>query len=114
MPNGKIQPEFTDTLQKIGKWLQVYGPTIYATEGNIIAPQKWGVVTAANNKWYVHITGMPDQKTVVLPGINKKISSAVLFNTQQKVSVTQTTQGLEVDLSGVKADDMDTVVQLSL
>ena len=59
MPNGKIQPEFIDTLKQIGKWLQQNGETIYGTRGNIIAPQKWEVITANNKTLYVHIMKIP-------------------------------------------------------
>ena len=49
MPNGKIQPEFIDTLNKVGAWMKQYGETIYDTRGNIIAPQPWGVITLKEN-----------------------------------------------------------------
>src|SRR5438270_2165421 len=53
MPNGEIQPEFTDTLAAIGSWLKKYGNTIYGTRGNIVPPQPWGVITSKNNTLFV-------------------------------------------------------------
>ena len=73
MPNGKIQPEFIDTLQQIGKWLQVYGQSIYNTRGNIVTPQHWGVVTGKNKTLYVHIMEAPSQHPYIfIPGLKTK------------------------------------------
>ncbi len=49
MPNGVIQPEFTDRLNAMGQWLKQYGETIYGTKGGFIAPQDWGAVTEKGN-----------------------------------------------------------------
>ena len=65
MPNGKIQQEFIDTLQQIGKWLQTYGQTIYNTRGNIVSPQNWGVITGRDKTLYVHIMKIPSQRNLI-------------------------------------------------
>ena len=38
MPNGRIQPEFEERLQAMGRWLERYGESIYGTRGGPIAP----------------------------------------------------------------------------
>jgi alpha-L-fucosidase len=45
MPNGKIQPEFTDTLAIVGAWVNKNGESIYGTRGSSIPPQPWGIIT---------------------------------------------------------------------
>ena len=45
MPNGKIQPEFMDTLKVVGKWFNIFGETIYGTRQGPITPRSWGVTT---------------------------------------------------------------------
>src|SRR6185295_16705907 len=48
MPNGKIQTEFTDSLKRVGEWLQQYGGSIYGTRGGKMMPKEWGVTTTKN------------------------------------------------------------------
>src|SRR3984885_1218602 len=55
MPNGEIQPEFTERLAEMGDWLKTYGPTIYGTHGGFMKPQAWGAVTEKGNKVYLHV-----------------------------------------------------------
>ena len=55
MPNGEIQPEFTERLQWMGNWMRKYGESIYGTEGGYLVNQKWGVITQTKNKLYVHV-----------------------------------------------------------
>ena len=115
MPNGKIQPEFTDTLQATGAWLKQYGETIYGTTGNIIPPQPWGVLTAKNKLYYAHIinlTGTP--ASVFIPLAKEKISTASVFPGKEKLKIKQQPDGVVVYLDGVKLDSTDTVIQLEI
>ncbi len=70
MPNGIIQPEFTERLSAMGEWLQQYGITIYNTKGGFLKPQDWGAITQNENKYYIHILNKPDNNliSVVFPG----------------------------------------------
>ena len=114
MPNGIIQPEFTDTLKEIGKWLQVNGQTIYGTKGSIVPPQKWGVVTGKNKTLYVHIMQSPGQQSYIfIPDLQQKISSATTFSGSQKVRFKQVPEGAFIYLEGIKTGDIDTIIQLN-
>ncbi|MEO6313734.1 MAG: alpha-L-fucosidase [Chitinophagaceae bacterium] len=114
MPNGKIQPEFTDTLQATGKWLQQYGETIYGTSGNIIAPQKWGVVTARANIYYAHIISKPEANSIFIPLTKEKIAGVSLYPAKTPLKYKQQADGVMVTLDGIKMDNVDTVVQLDI
>ena len=73
MPNGKIQQEFIDTLQQIGKWLQVYGQTIYDTRGNIVTPAKLGSnYREEENIICAHYGNAFQQPYIFIPGIKRK------------------------------------------
>jgi alpha-L-fucosidase len=114
MPNGKIQPEFIDTLKEIGKWLHQNGETIYGTRGNIIAPQKWGVITADNKILYVHIMKIPAQEPYIfIPELKVKIITASLLQGGSKIKFKQLPEGSFIYLNGVKTDDIDTIIQLN-
>jgi alpha-L-fucosidase len=114
MPNGKIQPEFTDTLAAVGRWMAKNGNSIYGTRGNIIAPQKWGVITKKGNTLYAHVLNKTDQGEILLPGINEKISGVKLFNGTSKLKYTQQAEGLLISLENVKLDADDTIIQITI
>jgi alpha-L-fucosidase len=112
MPNGKIQPEFTDTLSKVGDWMQKYGETIYSTRGNVIAPQPWGVITQKGNVLYAHILNGLKEQYLFIPGIKQKISRVNLFGNSTEVKFKQQQEGVFVYLQGITLDNIDTIIQL--
>jgi alpha-L-fucosidase len=114
MPNGKIQPEFIDTLKEIGKWLQVYGQTIYGTRGNFATPQKWGVITANNKTLYIHIMEIPaHERYIFIPELKEKIIAASLLSDKSKIKFKQLPEGSFIYLDGVKPGAIDTIIQLN-
>ena len=115
MPNGQIQPEFTDTLKAIGRWMQQNGETIYGTRGNVYAPQDWGVVTAKNKTLFVHIIKEPAQAGFLfMPEFKNKISSASLKGVNKPVKFKQVTEGTFIYLDGVQLDPLDTIIELKM
>lgn len=115
MPNGRIQPEFIDTLQEIGKWLKINGETIYGTKGNIVSPQKWGVITADNKKLYVHLLNIPETEPYIfIPDLKEKIISALSFANGSKIKFKQIDEGTFIYLAGVKTNNTDTIIQLNI
>ncbi len=110
MSNGKIQPEFIDTLQKIGKWLAKYGETIYGTKAGPIAPRSWGVTTQKNNKIYVHLLN-PEDNALLLQGISQKIKSISIYGTSSKLKFQQDNLGITVMIPKI-LQDYDTILVL--
>ena len=114
MPNGKIQPEFIDTLKEIGKWLQTYGQTIYGTRGNFVSAQKWGVITGNNKVLYAHIMEMPAHEPYIfIPELKEKIVSASLLPGSSKIKFKQLPEGSFIYLDGVKPGAIDTIIQIN-
>jgi alpha-L-fucosidase len=115
MPNGKIQPEFTDSLLAIGRWLKANGESIYGTRGNIIPPQEWGVVTKKNKALYIHVLNRPANKPYIfIPDLNLKIQSAMTLKEKKSVRTKQYPEGTFVYLDNIPTDDLDTIVVLQL
>jgi alpha-L-fucosidase len=114
MPNGKIQSEFTDTLAAVGKWMSKYGNSIYGTRGNLMAPQKWGVVTKKDKTVYLHILNKPEQSQILIPEMNQKVTAVRLMNGGSNVEYKQQSDGLLLDIKNVKFDPYDTIIQISL
>lgn len=116
MPNGVIQSQFTDTLAKMGKWMEANGNTIYGTRGNIIAPQEWGVVTAKDNHYFIHILYKDklQEPYIFLPGVAQKISAAQTYTDQQALKFIQQKEGVFVYINRQKLNEVDNIIQLTL
>jgi alpha-L-fucosidase len=114
MPNGKIQNEFTDTLAKMGKWMEKYGSSIYGTRGNIMPAQDWGVLTGKGKNYYAHIIRKPGQPYIFIPSIKEKVVSASLLKDKSVITFKQQPEGVFVYLDGKQLDDIDTIIQLNL
>jgi alpha-L-fucosidase len=115
MPDGTIQPEFTDTLAKMGQWVKKYGETIYGTRGAVTIPKKWGGFTQKGNTIYMHIlANETGDKFLFVPELKQKIQKAVLFNGKQEVKFKQQPEGTFIYLSGIELNDIDTIIELQL
>lgn len=115
MPNGRFQPEFTDTLLALGRWMDRYGESIYGTRGRVVPPQDWGVVTRKDKTFYVHLLNRPTaQPYIFIPGLNQKIKSATTLADKKPVKTKQVTEGCFVYLDNVPEDAMDAIVVLEL
>ncbi|TMI74146.1 MAG: alpha-L-fucosidase [Bacteroidetes bacterium] len=112
MPSGKIQMEFQDTLRAMGKWMKLYGETVYGTRGNIIPPQEWGVVTVKDKLIYAHLLKRTGSNYIFIPGVQQKITSAVLLNDKRTLKFKQQPEGVFIYTEGITWDDIDTIVQL--
>ena len=114
MPNGKIQPEFVDTLKEMGNWLKQYGESIYGTRGNIVAPQDWGIVTGKDKLLFAHILKMPSQTFVFIPIVQKKISKVILLVNKKDLKFKQQSEGIFIYTDGITWNDTDTVIQVQI
>jgi alpha-L-fucosidase len=113
MPNGEIQPEFTERLQQVGDWLKKYGETIYGTKGGFTKPQDWGAVTEKGNKVYLHILNKKDDKLLIK--IPYKINSAKAFINRASVPYQHVSENYMVfDISSFNKDEIDNVIELDV
>jgi len=113
MPNGKIQPEFVNTLKEIGRWTDKYGETIYGTRGGPVSPRTWGVTTQKANKVYVHILNAEDNN-LLIPDFGKKVKNITLFSTGTKLKFKQDTFGIAISVPAEILDETDTVLVMEI
>ena len=114
MPNGRIQPEFTDSLKRVGEWLRQYGETIYGTRGGKMMPKEWGVTTTKNKSVYVHILNKPKENSITVQGIDGKAKACQLLKNKMPVKFKQSGDNVTLELNGVEPDDFDTVIEIRL
>jgi len=114
MPSGKIQPEFVQRLEEIGKWMKQNGQTIHGTRGGPVPPQTWGVTTQKAGTVYVHIFKRPENGKLELPETNTlKVKNVRTFAGKAKVAFTKN-GNIVLDLKNIPEDPIDTIVVLKL
>lgn len=113
MPNGVIQPEFVDTLQKVGDWMKQNGESIYGTRGGMVPPQEWGVVTFKPHILYVHVIKTPKQSYIFIPSVEGKVTGATLFADGSVLKYKQQPEGVFVYTDNIKFDPIDTIIKLT-
>ncbi|TWI85429.1 alpha-L-fucosidase [Lacibacter cauensis] len=114
MPDGTIQPEFTDTLALMGKWLQQYGATVYGTRGAITTPKTWGGFTQKDKTVYMHILQKQEGDYIFIPELKQKIKKATSFDGKTVIKFKQQPEGTFIYLNGVSWDAIDTILELQL
>jgi alpha-L-fucosidase len=112
MPNGKIQSEFTDTLKRIGEWMRENGTTIYGTRGNLIPAQDWGVLTAKDKTFFVHVLKNPKNGYVFVPGFKPAVVKAISFHNKKAIKFKQQPEGVFIYLDDINMNDLNTIIQL--
>ncbi len=111
MPNGKIQPEFTQRLHEIGEWMQKNGESVYGTRGGPITPRSWGVTTRKAGKIYIHVLDWQDD-VLALPKL-AGVRSASLLASGKPVELKELTGSTVLRFPGPERDPMDTVIVLT-
>ena len=113
MPNGGIQNEFKDTLRAVGDWISKYGKSIYNTRGNIIEPQNWGVITATNESYFVHLLNA-DTTEILLPFTEKKLIASAL-NDNSKIELKREKDGWKMKIpEAAKKETIDYIVEIKV
>jgi alpha-L-fucosidase len=116
-PDGTIAPEFGQRLQDIGKWLTVYGESVYGTRRGPIPPQDWGVSTARGttnhpSRIYLHIL-----KNEAEPPVFQREAlgswTATLFGKPTPLKLKSTPGGMALELRRDDRLTIDTVVVLT-
>ncbi len=111
-PDGQFPAEAVERLKGIGEWMKVNGETIYGTRGGCVAPHEWGVTTQKDNRLFVHIMNGKDTG-LYLPIDAKKVKSAVMFASREKVAVTKAGSGVTLTLPSTP-QGVDTIVEVTL
>jgi alpha-L-fucosidase len=113
MPNGKIQPEFMDTLKVVGKWMNEFGETIYGTRQGPVTPKSWGVTTQKDNRVFIHLLNAED-RTLLVPKLGKKIVSVRLFHNKQPVIYAENKYGVIFEIPASASGMPDIVIEVTL
>jgi alpha-L-fucosidase len=109
--DGTIQPEAVERLRDVGKWLDVFGTSIYATRRGPVAPRHWGVTTQRGDSVFVHVLDWSD-RILALPPLDARIVRAAMLRGGERVAVQQSDLGVLLTLPLSIGDEPDRVVVL--
>jgi len=111
-PDGTIQPEFTERLQAIGKWLDRNGESIYGTTYGPLQGLGGVRTTARGRDVFLHVFDWPGE-SLELPGQGlPKFRSSSLLATNQPLSFDQSDSRLIIKLPAEPQDSDVTVIRL--
>ena len=120
-PDGTVDPAAEKNYLEMGRWLKCFGYSIYATRGGPYKPGLYGVSCRKEKKVFIHLLAVfssPSDAVLTLPALPIKVASAEAFNSlmdnPEKVPFANTDGKLNIDLKGIKLDNIDTVITLSL
>jgi alpha-L-fucosidase len=112
-PDGEVQPEHVERLQKVGEWLARNGESIYGTRGGPMAARSWGVTTQKDDRVYVHVLDWKDA-VLALPRPSRPVKSARYLNGGKPVAYSLDKDALLLRLDPAALDPIDTIVVLHL
>ena len=87
-----------DRLREMGKWMRVYGETLYGSVAGPVKPCEWGATTEKEGKVYVHICPDKEAKvpsTITMP-MAKKPKEVTDFQTGKKLAYTYKNKELSI------------------
>lgn len=109
--DGTIQPEAAERLREVGQWLDMFGPSIYATRRGPVPPRNWGVTTQRGDSIFVHVLDWPD-RVLALPPISPRIVRAAMLRGGERVTLQQSDLGVVLTLPASVGEEPDRVVVL--
>ena len=113
MPNGEIQEEHINSLEKIGKWVKKFGETIYHTRKGPTDPTDQLVSTRKDGKVFLHVLDS-SKENIVLENFDQKIRSIKYFGSNQKVKYSHKKNSLKIYLDKEKINNIDTILEVDV
>jgi alpha-L-fucosidase len=116
--DGRIPEASVERLEAVGRWMQVNGEAIYATEATpFMRRMTWGRITqkvaaTGATTLYLHVWDWPKDGRLVLAGLSQVPSAATLLANGEAVTAQPTAEGLVVNLPEKATDPIISVVRL--
>jgi alpha-L-fucosidase len=111
-PEGTIQPEFFERLEAMGKWMKVYGDSIYGTTYGPLQNLSFGKTTAKGKTIYVHVLNWPSDGTLTVPGLKERVGQITVLGDKKKLHWRQDGEKLEIQIPPAAPDENDSVLQI--
>ncbi len=95
--DGSIPAEVVKVLGEVGRWLEIYGDSIFGTRGGFVAPHSWGVTTQKDHRLFVHLLKQEDD-CLYLPVGDRKVKSVKVMADDAHVHFTKVGGGILIQV----------------
>lgn len=109
---GNFPPYEVKYLLETGKWLSIYGKSIYGTTYGLIPAQPWGVTTAKPGKVFAHVFTRSADGILYVPFSGATVASVHLVGSRLPLSWNKHERALSIHLPSRLPDDRDAVVEI--
>lgn len=110
-PNGELPAAAMQRLKEMGEWMDLFGETIYATDGSDFPAQTWGTSTRKGDRLFVHVM-TPESRHIFVP-VKGKVKGAKEFATGRPVKYTKASDGVILELDALP-EAIDYIVELNV
>lgn len=114
---GEIPQESIERLEAVGRWIEVNGEAIYATEASPFHRLPWGRCTRKSSPegttLYFHVFDWPEDGKLFIPGLKSSVQSAVLLAGGAKVPAIAGTDGVTLHLPAQAPDPDVSVIRVT-
>ncbi len=111
-PEGTIQPEFVKRLQAIGKWLNVYGESIYGSTYGPLQNLSFGKTTAKGQFVYLHVFDWPESSQLEVPSFTGRVAQITVLGDKRKLRFREADDKLTIQVPAAAPDPNDSVLQI--
>ena len=114
---GQIPPESVQRLKQVGAWLKVNGEAIYGTHASPFKCRRpWGRCTVkqqgADTILYAHVLKWPENREVVLTGMQNRVRAAELLATGEKIKTSTSPSGPVLRLPAKAPDEICSTIKI--
>ncbi|MGB0991163.1 MAG: alpha-L-fucosidase [Akkermansiaceae bacterium] len=114
--DGSIAQAQQNRLSAIGKWMTVYGDTIYRSKASPYSrAPSWGCCTLKDKTLFCHVFELPKDGKLILPTIEGQVVKAYAYadKAQRALPVQRRADGkVEIDVSSVDSDPLASVIAI--
>jgi alpha-L-fucosidase len=105
---GVIPQPSVDRLERMGRWLSVYGESIYGTRAGPLHGLDWGRTTQRGRSVYVHVFDWPVDGRLRLDGLGEVGAARMLGG--DTLEVRKLPGSVEVRVPAHAPDELDSVI----
>ncbi len=111
-PDGVFEPEVSERISAVGKWLEIHGEAIYATRRGPVGPQPWGISVRKRGLQSAYLHVLKPVGPVAVPW-SLLSYDAKLLGMNKALKMSQVNGELLLDVPAAEPAEVDRVIVLT-